>query len=116
MSTQANSVHTNGTNHVDVDPVCDLKSFLDKKYDYVICGGGAAGLALAARLSEDLNVNVGVLEAGSDRRGDMLIDTPAAFMKTFKNPDYDWAYMTAPQVWSCKSPPHVRPADRESGT
>ena len=98
MSAQVNGVHTNGTDHLPSDPVCDLKAFLDDDYDFLICGGGTAGLVLAARLTENPDVKVGVLEAGADKRGDMLIDTPAAFMKTYKNPDYDWGYMTAPQV------------------
>ena len=33
-------------------------------YDYVIIGGGTAGLALATRLAEDESISVAVVEAG----------------------------------------------------
>ena len=33
-------------------------------YDYVIVGGGTGGLTIAARLAEDKNVSVAVIEAG----------------------------------------------------
>ena len=91
---------TNGTNgvnghaataHVSVD------EFLKTDFDYVICGGGTAGLCVAARLTEDPNVNVGVIEAGKNKLGDMLVDVPLLFSQMFNNPEYDWAYKTTPQ-------------------
>lgn len=33
-------------------------------YDYVVVGGGTGGLAIAARLAENQNVSVAVVEAG----------------------------------------------------
>ncbi|KAL8646383.1 MAG: hypothetical protein Q9210_006172 [Variospora velana] len=66
-------------------------------YDYVIAGGGTAGLVVASRLSEDPNVTVLVLEAGADRLSDNRITTPGLAMTTWDNPDFDWQFMTTPQ-------------------
>jgi choline dehydrogenase len=57
-------------------------------YDYVIVGAGSAGCVLAARLTEDPDVRVAVLEAGGpDSAGE--IRTPAAFPAVFKS-SLDW--------------------------
>ncbi|RJE19485.1 GMC oxidoreductase [Aspergillus sclerotialis] len=78
-------------------PTCSIEEFTNTKFDYLICGGGTAGCVIAARLSEDPNVTVGVIEAGKYRIGDPLVDTPSAFFNMFENPDYDWCMYTAPQ-------------------
>ena len=67
--------------------------------DYIICGGGTAGLAIASRLSEDENVTVAILEAGGNALNDLLVDAPSMYTQTWGNPNYDWDYKTVPQVY-----------------
>jgi choline dehydrogenase len=66
-----------------------------ESYDYVIVGAGSAGCVMAARLSEDPDTTVLLLEAGGPDKADE-ITIPAAFSKLFKT-SYDWAYTTEPQ-------------------
>ena len=44
----------------------EIRNLLGKAFDFVIVGGGAAGLTLASRLSEATNRTVAVIEAGDD--------------------------------------------------
>lgn len=88
--------HTNGVHLPALST--SAEDFNRHGYDYVIVGGGTAGLAVAARLTENSDVTVGVLEAGSNKLGDMLVDCPAMFLQMFSNPEYDWQHMTVPQV------------------
>ncbi|KAJ4464642.1 alcohol oxidase [Lentinula edodes] len=76
----------------------DAAAFAQSSFDYVIVGGGTAGLVLAARLSEDGAVNVGVIEAGETRFDDADVNTPAYLGQALFNPLYDWAYETVPQT------------------
>lgn len=52
----------------------------EASFDYVICGAGAAGCVVAARLSEDPSIRVLLIEAGPDRE-DTLIAMPRGFAK-----------------------------------
>lgn len=65
--------------------------------DYVIIGGGTAGLVLASRLSEDPSLTVVVLEAGKDMIQDPRVNIPALWTSLMGS-DVDWQYQTSPQV------------------
>ncbi|CAE6521040.1 unnamed protein product [Rhizoctonia solani] len=75
----------------------DPSAFTSRAYDYVIIGGGVVGLVIAARLSEDPNIHVAVLEAGGYSTGDSRVTVPAYFWKTHGDPEFDWLLKTAPQ-------------------
>jgi len=64
-------------------------------YDYVVVGGGSAGCVLAARLSENPDVTVCLLEAGG-RDTNPFIHMPVGFAKMTTGP-LTWGLKTAPQ-------------------
>ena len=72
---------------------------INGSYDFVVVGGGLAGLVVGSRLSQDTNHTVLVLEAGSN--GDAYrerIDTPAySYYQSLWGTPLDWAYSTDPQ-------------------
>lgn len=51
----------------------DDDSFIDENYDFVIIGGGTAGLVLASRLTENEEFNVLLLEAGENEENLELV-------------------------------------------
>lgn len=63
--------------------------------DYVVVGAGSAGCVMAARLSEDPNTKVVLLEAGGPDVH-MWIHIPLGFGKTFADPTVNWCYETEP--------------------
>ncbi|HEX3807165.1 MAG TPA: choline dehydrogenase [Gaiellaceae bacterium] len=72
---------------------------MNRTYDYVIVGGGSAGSALAARLTEDASTRVLVLEAGRpDSWWDLYIHMPAALSFPIGNRFYDWKYESEPEA------------------
>lgn len=70
--------------------------FCRHNFDVLIVGGGTAGLAVASRLSEIPDLEVGVLEAGPYVEGDEDVEVPGRFGSTLGT-DLDWKFETAPQ-------------------
>ncbi|KAF7533187.1 hypothetical protein G7054_g7299 [Neopestalotiopsis clavispora] len=70
---------------------------MDSKPDFVIVGGGLAGLVVATRLTEDPETTVLVLEAGRDHSSDPRIRTPAFWISLLGQEDFDWDYRSTEQ-------------------
>ncbi|KAL0941905.1 GMC oxidoreductase [Colletotrichum truncatum] len=69
---------------------------MSAQYDFVIVGGGVAGLVVAARLSENPDIQVLVLEAGEDQTADPRVNIPALGPSLVKTSS-DWQFQTVPQ-------------------
>lgn len=77
---------------------------LNAAYDYVVVGGGTAGLTIASRLAQNTSNTVAVVEAGSfyELTNGNLSQVPAygAFFvgadPALKNPLVDWVQYTEP--------------------
>jgi len=87
--------HTNGNS---TNALCSVDEFVSQSYDYVIVGGGTAGLCVAARLSENPEVKVAVIEGGANRMDDPSVSTPALYPAMIGREKYDWCFMSVPQV------------------
>ncbi|KAI4252543.1 MAG: hypothetical protein LQ352_004237 [Teloschistes flavicans] len=85
----------------------------NETYEYVVVGGGTAGLTLATRLAEQQSGRVAVIEAGGfyEIGNGNLSQVPASdgvYAGTAKDdwqPLVDWGYVTTPQAKSLKFTP-----------
>ncbi|KAK3360496.1 putative choline dehydrogenase [Lasiosphaeria hispida] len=70
--------------------------FASRTFDYIVIGGGTAGLVVAARLSENPGVSVGVLEAGPAVLDEAMISVPGRYGQSLGG-TLDWCFKTEPQ-------------------
>ena len=70
---------------------------MSTSFDYIIIGGGSAGCVLAARLTEDPNITVALLEAGPVDTN-ILIHCPAGLAALVQTGQANWSFETTPQV------------------
>lgn len=65
-------------------------------YDYIVAGAGSAGCVMAARLSEDPDVRVLLVEAGGGDRT-ILVQMPAAVGIAILSPRFNWRLHSEPE-------------------
>ena len=66
-------------------------------FDYIIIGGGSAGCVLAARLTENPDIHVALLEAGPVDHSP-LIHCPAGLAILARTGQLNWGFTTEPQA------------------
>jgi len=65
-------------------------------FDYIVVGGGTAGCALAARLSEDARRTVCLLEAGGAGKS-LFVNVPGAIVMAQRSAALNWRFQSVPQ-------------------
>lgn len=82
-------------------PTCPHQS-LGQKFDYVIVGGGTAGLVLANRLTEQSGVTVAVIEAGTFPEevvgNETIVPGYSGFFEGPGAAAVEWGFTTTPQA------------------
>jgi choline dehydrogenase-like flavoprotein len=70
---------------------CEVALINNREFDYIVVGAGSAGCVVAARLSENADARVLVLEAGG-KDTDPLIRIPLGLGKMHAKRKHDWGF------------------------
>jgi choline dehydrogenase-like flavoprotein len=70
---------------------------IERGFDFVVVGGGTAGCALAARLSEDPRRTVCLIEAGGSGKS-LLVNVPGAIVLAQRSASHNWRFQSVPQA------------------
>lgn len=80
----------------------DAYAFCERQYDFIIVGGGTAGLPVASRLAiQHRSLCVGVIEAGPDANGEPDIESISSVAGSTIGGRYVWKFETTPQKDLC---------------
>ena len=72
----------------------ELAARIGEPFDYIVCGAGTAGCVVAARLAEDPDLRILLIEAGGDDETELVQD-PNRWPLTLGG-ELDWAFTTEP--------------------
>ncbi|EDV47078.1 glucose dehydrogenase [FAD, quinone] [Drosophila erecta] len=104
-------IHTQRSSQLDelrrlgLGNVVNVPFFSDvpqRNYDFIVVGGGAAGCTLAARLSENPNWSVFLIEAGGVENMVHQVPLLAAHLQSTAS---NWGYNSTPQRHACRGMP-----------
>lgn len=85
------------------------------QYDFLVVGGGTAGLAVANRLSEMKDMKVAIIEAGDSVLNNHNVSTVQGYGLSFGT-EIDWAYKTKNQSYAGGSIQTLRAGKAVGGT
>lgn len=84
----------NSSDHIQCGDYEVLVETVGSHYNFIVCGGGAAGCVVARRLAENKNVTVLLIEAGGSDRVPSVIDS-TLWMGNIGT-ERDWGYKASP--------------------
>ncbi|KAI4741233.1 FAD/NAD(P)-binding domain-containing protein [Aureobasidium sp. EXF-12298] len=96
-------------------PAADVAPESSSVYDFIVVGGGTAGLVIANRLSENSYTSVAVIEAGDLVWDNKNVSTVDGYGLAFGT-DIDWQYESAPQAYAGNKTQTLRAGKALGGT